>query len=174
MLWISRTDARGVPVDPRLVEAAYAKIDDLFRFRWSEFQDEARRLELIEAAVHRASRARKRSPVSDPAAYLFRTFSNLLDEEIERERRTLRGNTEFLENLPASRGSCPERDLHEQIHRRQILDAMDEETRWIWTRRLYGYQVQEIAAELNVTPDCLSTRLRRGLQQALGKLSNRR
>jgi DNA-directed RNA polymerase specialized sigma24 family protein len=168
-LWVSPVDPDGNRVDPQFIDAAYAKAEDLLRYRAHDLRDDALRQELIEKAVHRASRAKKRDPVRDYAAYLFSVFARLADAEVGREKRFVAVDADCLENLAARR---QERRLpvEEDIQQRQVLDAMEERTRWAWSRRLSGYEVQEIAAELNISADCLSTRMRRGLKAAAARL----
>ena len=168
-LWINPIDAIGSRVDQQFIDAAHLKAQDLMRYRAHELRDEAVRLDLIEAAVHRASRARKREPVRDFGAYLFSVFARLVDSKIDLENRLVTVDADCLEDFAAqysNRGS----GIEEDIHQGQILDAMEESTRWAWSRRLCGYEVQEIAAELNISADCLSTRMRRGLKAAAAKL----
>lgn len=165
--WISPTDERGIPVDKRFADAAYRKANDLRRYRSRELRDDAIRANLVETAVYRCSRAEREEPLTDVAGYLFRTFKRLVDEWIVRDQRIQHHPDEQLDryNSPSSFV-----DVEEAVARREALDAMDPESRWAWERRLVGFQVQEIARELNITPDCLSTRLRRGMEQAAGRL----
>lgn len=167
-IWISEIDPTGQPVDPAFIEAGYRKEKDLFRLRRREFPDDARVASLIEEAVYRASRAVRKEPVRDAGGYLYRVYVNLLDEEIAKQVRTVSGEDRLLEHLANLSSATP--DITEQIYGRELLDAMDPETRFVWERRLLGYEVQEIAREINVTPDCLSTRLRRGAKEAMKTL----
>jgi DNA-directed RNA polymerase specialized sigma24 family protein len=167
-IWISEIDPTGQRVDPAFIEAAYRKENDLFRLRRREFPDDARVADLIEEAVYRASRAVRNEPVRDPGGYLYRVYSNLLDEEIVKEIRTVNSEDQFLEHLAGSANLTT--DVTDQIYGRQLLEAMDPETRFVWEKRLLGYGVQDIAREIEVTPDCLSTRIRRGTKEALKRL----
>ena len=168
-LWINPVDASGNRVDQQFIDAAHAKAQDMMRYRAHELRDEAVRFDLIEAAVHRASRAKKREPVRDFAAYLFSIFARLVDAKIEVEKKVVSVDADCLEDF-AARRSDRGTAIEEAIHQSQILDAMEESTRWAWSRRLCGYEVQEIAAELNISADCLSTRMRRGLKAAAARL----
>jgi DNA-directed RNA polymerase specialized sigma24 family protein len=168
-LWINPVDKTGKSVDQKFIDAAKLKAPDLMRYRARELRDGAVRLNLIEAAVHRASRARKREPVHDFGAYIFTVFTRLVDTKIEVEKRLVSVDADCLEDFSAQQ-SDQDPGIDEAIHQGQILDAMEESTRWAWSRRLLGYEVQEIAAELNISADCLSTRMRRGLKAAAAKL----
>jgi DNA-directed RNA polymerase specialized sigma24 family protein len=172
-IWVNPVDAKGTSVDERFIDAAYDKADDLMRYRANELRDEALRLNLIERAVHRASRAKKREPVRDFAGYVYSVFTRLVDVEVSRERRLVLVDADCLEDFAARNGENSD-DIDDDIQQDQILGAMDESTRLAWSRRLSGYEVQEIAAELNITPDCLSTRMRRGLRAATAKLFRHR
>jgi DNA-directed RNA polymerase specialized sigma24 family protein len=168
-IWINPTDSEGNAVDARFINAAYEKADTLMRYRANELRDDAVRLDLIESAVHRASRAKKREPVRDFAAYVFSVFTRLVDIEVDRERRFVSVDADCLEDLAARNGGTSD-DTDDKLQRDQVLGAMEESMRLAWSRRLSGYEVQEIAAEFNVSPDCLSTRMRRGLSAATAKL----
>ena len=167
-IWIRETDPTGLPVDPAFIAAAYRKEKEFFRLRRREFPDDARVASLIEEAVYRASRAVRNEPVRDPGGYLYRVYANLLDQEIGKEVPTVSHEDAFLERLDSS-GSAKS-DLTERIYGRELLDAMDPDIRLVWERRMVGYQVKEIAKEINVSPDCLSTRIRRGTKEALKRL----
>jgi hypothetical protein len=54
--------------------------------------------------------------------------------------------------------------IHNQLVLRTVMDAMDPNTLQIFTWRLYGYSMNEIAKELSVTPNCVSVRLTRSLK----------
>ncbi|HEX4231683.1 MAG TPA: hypothetical protein VHZ07_23645 [Bryobacteraceae bacterium] len=69
-----------------------------------------------------------------------------------------------IRSAPAKSTELP--DLDRGILRGQILKVMPPEDRWAWERRLAGFEVQEIAADLNISPDCLSTRMRRAAKEA--------
>jgi DNA-directed RNA polymerase specialized sigma24 family protein len=97
----------------------------------------------------------------------------LVDARIDRENKVEQHETTRIDRLLSRNTGSTVSDIEVAIARREVLDAMDQETRWAWTRRLYGYEVQEIAAQLDISPDCLSTRLRRGIREAAEKLMRR-
>jgi DNA-directed RNA polymerase specialized sigma24 family protein len=167
-IWIRETDPTGLPVDPAFIAAAYRKEKVFFRLRRREFPDDARVASLIEEAVYRASRAVRNEPVSDPAGYLYRVYVNLLNQEIAKEVPTVIRENAALELLASVAAEKP--DVTEKIFWRELLDAMDPETRSVWEQRMVGFKVQEIAGRINVSPDCLSTRIRRGTKEALKRL----
>jgi DNA-directed RNA polymerase specialized sigma24 family protein len=171
--WIRNVDDRGNAVDQCFVDAAYQKVADFRRYRRNDLRDDAVRAEIVEQAVYRSSRAQKTEPVRDVPGYIFRTFMRLVDEHIGRENRLECHDAPKLDQLLQREGNSTVTDIETAIARREVLDAMDGETRWACTRRLCGYEVQEIAAELNISPDCLSTRLRRGIREAAEKLIRR-
>ena len=78
--------------------------------------------------------------------------------------------------VPASFLGEPE--IEDQVYSRELLDVMrevmDDKTIWAWERRMLGYRLEEIAAELNVSADTLSTRLRRGRDAARKRLAGRK
>jgi DNA-directed RNA polymerase specialized sigma24 family protein len=58
-------------------------------------------------------------------------------------------------------------NVENAIVRREILDAMPAEDRCIWERRLLGYRVQQIAADMNVSPKCISMRMKRAIDRVI-------
>ena len=168
-IWLSAVDPRGIAVDPRFIETAYRKEDEFFRYRVDKLKDEAVVANLVEEAVYSASRAAKKEPLRDVAGYLFRVFSNLADKEIARAPQTVNCEPLLLEN--SSRAATENaQQIINQIQVREILDEMDPDLRWAIMRRTLGYEVQEIAKALNISPDCLSTRMLRGLKETLQRL----
>jgi hypothetical protein len=170
--WIHPVDEKGCNVDVRFAEAAYQKARDLRQYRAQELLDEAVRAELVEKAVYAVSRATK-SPILDVKAYVFTTFARLVDERISRDNRLGIEPTDRLEELPEPLTHTRPASLEDRVYRREVLDAMRPEDRELWERRMVGYQIEELAHELNVSPDCLSARARRGLEYALRKLKDR-
>lgn len=173
--WIRPVDDRGVDVDPTFAEAAYEKARDFRLYRAQDLRDEAVRADLVERAVYAASRARKRDFIRDTKAYLFATFARLVDEQIKRDRGL---EHKAPGEIDGYRGAIPPSasaaSIDEVILQQQILDAMSPDDRVIWKRRLIGYDVNEIAAELNITPNCLSVRIKRGVEEVRHILRSRR
>jgi DNA-directed RNA polymerase specialized sigma24 family protein len=168
-IWLKDVDGDGRTVDPRFIEAGYRKENEFFRYRSDKLRDKAIIANLIEEAVYRASRANNQKPLRDVGGYLFKVFSRLADREIARSPRAFSCETGSLDNL---RGCPPEPHHHvlNRIHVREILDAIEPDLRWAVERRILGYEVQEIASEIQISADCLSTRMRRGLKCALKRL----
>ena len=171
--WIHPVDEKGFKVDKRLAKAAYQKARDLRHYRADELLDDAVRAELAETAVYIASRAKKSFPVLDAKAYVFKTFARLVDERIAKDNRLVVQATARLEELPEPVSHVWLDSLEDQVYRREVLDAMRPEDRQLWEKRMLGYELEELARELNVTPDCLSARARRGFEYALRKLNER-
>jgi DNA-directed RNA polymerase specialized sigma24 family protein len=168
-IWLRDVDSRGKSVDPRFIEVGYQKEDDFFRYRSDKLNDEAVVANLVEEAVYRASRADKKEPIRDVGGYLFRVFSNLADREIARALHMFSCEAEVLANLPCPHTEAAKHIL-DRIEFRETLDQMPPDMRWAFVRRKFGFEVQEIAKEMNISPDCLSTRMRRALKQTLERL----
>ncbi len=86
-LWVNPKDEFGNLADPIFVEAAFEILEELLQYRAAELQDESRALELIEKAVHAASRSRKGQNIRDAAAYLFRVLRGSRAEADGRKAR---------------------------------------------------------------------------------------
>ena len=158
-LWISPVDERNLPVDPVFIQAANHVGVNFFLYRARELNDESLALELAEKAVHRASRAKKCGPLRDAAAYLARTFSNLVDYELERARRF----TDLSEGVMRALGRNKARgnEFEQSVESRELVDSLDEEMQFVVWRLYWGFSVGEIAKELGITPNTLSKRLSR-------------
>jgi RNA polymerase sigma factor (sigma-70 family) len=171
-LWISPVDDQGCPADPAFLRAAEHIGGDFFRYRAREINDPSHAMELAERAVHQASRAKKKRPVEDPVAYLFRTFTNLVDDEIERSKRLCSFSDEHLHIIgPCSAASSPVR-IERTILWREILDSVDPTMQWVLWRLYWGFSINEIADELGIPPNTLSkrlSRLRKQLKKALDR-----
>lgn len=175
--WIGSVDEHGAMVDKRFAQAAYEKIRDFRRYRAQELLDEAVRADLVEKAVYAASRANRSEPVRDVKAYLFTTFARLVDERITKERDLEHASLSELERLHAVHsGFTTQRptSVENAIVRREILDAMGSEDRCIWERRLLGYGVQQIAADMNVSAKCMSMRMKRAVDRVTDTLRRHR
>jgi hypothetical protein len=170
--WIPVVDESGAEVDKRFAEAAYEKIRDFRSYRSQELLDEAVRANLVEKAVYAASRAEKLEPVRDVKAYIFATFARLVDECIAKERETEHASPSELERLQVARDGPAQQQtkVEKAILQGQVLDAMVAEDRRIWERRLLGYRVHQIAADMNVSAKCISMRMRRAIDRAAESL----
>ena len=178
--WIRPVDEEGQPVDPELAQVAYSKGEELRVYRRRELTDDAVRADLVERAVYTTSRIRRSTDIQEPAGYILTTFSRMVDRYIARANARLQtAESELLDRYHSgapvlSRSVTPE-DLDNAVLAEQIINAIPaDEDRWCWKCRLLGYEVQEIASDLNVSPECLSMRMRRSAKKALARLNRRR
>src|SRR6266404_5211845 len=118
-LWVNPKDEFGNLADPIFVEAAFEILEELLQYRAAELQDESRALELIEKAVHAASRSRKGQNIRDAAAYLFRVFQHLVDAEIDRSHKFVPLNDDLLHKRADGQ---EEPDLEEDLGRRLTVE----------------------------------------------------
>ena len=168
-IWLHEIDPDGRRVDPRFIEAGYGKEQEFFRYRADKLRDEAVIANLVEEAVYRASRAKKTEPVSDIGGYLFRVFANLADREISRNPRIVSCEPVLADDL--RRSWCHAgKQIVDRVQVREIFEAMEPALRWAVERYTLGYGLEEIANEMDVSADCLSKRIRRGLKYTLKRL----
>lgn len=165
VLWVSPVDDQAIPVDPVFLTAAERIGADFFCYRARELNDDSRALELAERAVHKASRARKSRPVEDPVAYLFRTFTNLVDAELERSRRFLSLSDDVMRAVGRREITEVQQEMVRAVEWREVLNSVDETMQFVLWRLYWGFSVKEIAAEIGVTPNTLSQRLSRTRKQ---------
>jgi RNA polymerase sigma factor (sigma-70 family) len=163
-IWIRPSDDLGNPVDLRLEEAAYAMEEAALAYRRDELGDETCAVMLLEAAVHMGSRSGPRERLRNPVAYLRRIFVRLVDAEIENRRCLV-----SIEDLTIDQQFFAKDGQAEDIERSLLVEAllerMDSQTRDIVEARSLGKSVSEIALGLGVTPNCVSQRLKNGLER---------
>jgi len=158
-------DDQAIPVDPVFLAAAERIGADFFCYRARELNDDSRAMELAERAVHKASRARKSRPVEDPVAYLLRTFTNLVDAELERSRRFLSLSDDVMRAVGRRELSEVQQEMDRSMEWREVLDSVDETMQFVLWRLYWGFSVKEIADEIGITPNTLSQRLSRTRKQ---------
>lgn len=160
LLWVSPVDSTGTSADPMFLQAAEAIGGDFVQYRAHDVNDPSRSLELAERAVYLASRAKKKRPVEDAVRYLFRTFTNLVDHEIDRRRRFVPLDDDRLRTVVQRRDEESEA-IEQSITWREALETLDPKMRWVLWRLYWGFSVNEIADQLGISPNTLSQRIRR-------------
>lgn len=173
-LWVSPIDENNQPADPAFVDAAYRIGSGFLLYRARELNDDGRAIELVERAVHLASRARKARPVNEPAAYLFRTFTNLVDAELARCRRILPLTDEHLCEIASRAAPKMEDEIDRETDWKRILESLDDTTRMVYERLRQGLKVWEIALEMGIKPNTLVKRIHRARKELKNTLDRER
>jgi DNA-directed RNA polymerase specialized sigma24 family protein len=168
LIWIPKTDAKGTVADPLFAKVAYDRQNEFFRYRAEEFADPAARADLLEQAVFRASKAKTKAPLEDRQRYLFRTYQSLVDEAIAGTVKTIPAEPFVFESLTAKRNA--EQEIYDALRKREALEAMPEDSRTVWEKRILGFTFDEIAEELHESADTLNMRARRGVKEAIERL----
>jgi len=169
LIWLSEVDPEGRPVDPLIMELGYQKELELARYRATEMTDKAEVASLIEEAVYRTSKASAQRTISNPASYLFRTYTNLVDGKLRRTVKSFGMEAQVLEQV-ANSGRDPEHTMVKNLTRQKLVECMDEKGRALWERHLLGYELDELAVEEGQSVDYLGKRLRRATERALRRL----
>jgi hypothetical protein len=172
LIWLGDVDPDGHPLQPSIRELAYQKETELARYRASEMTDEAEIASLIEEAVYRTSKAASERAINDPASYLFRTYTNLVDRALQRTVKAFGMESQLLAQIAKSEDDS-ERALVRGLTRQEVIESMDEKGRGLWERHILGYELEELAAEEGQTADYLGKRLRRAAERALRRLFSR-
>jgi RNA polymerase sigma factor (sigma-70 family) len=133
-------------------------------YRQGELRDEEVAVTLLEAAVHIGSRAALRVPLTNPSGYLRKIFTRLIDDEIDRRRRLVSIEAAGTDQRLAARNGSRE-DIERALLVEALLERMDSATRQVVEARLVGMSVEEIANQLGVTTNCVSQRLKNGLER---------
>ncbi len=171
LIWIPEVDENGERPDPVFVEAAYENQDKFFRYRKEEFSDPSVRANLLEKAVFRVSKARKRKTLEDPASYLFVAYSALVDDFLGSSVRLLSRDPHNLAIIADANNRVDvEGEANDAIFKRQLIDAMPDEARWIWQRSIAGFSLDELSKEVSVSREALNLRARRGAKGVYRRL----
>jgi DNA-directed RNA polymerase specialized sigma24 family protein len=173
-LWVADRDEKGVPVDPRFVQAAYALEPTLFSYRRRELGCESITATLVQASVNAASRAAHSQPVSNPVGYLLTTFTRKVDKQLANADREVPVEDDFIEDINSREESknYVVRILENRILLQQVKDQMHEWTRQVLNMRIAGYSIEEIARDLGEPANRVSVRYLRGVAKAVERLSN--
>lgn len=168
LIWLAEVDPNGRRLHPQIEEAVYRQQSRLAQYRARELGDQAQIATLIEEVAYRVSEVASGRTLEDPAGYLFRTYSNLVDATLRRTIKSFGLEQDMLSHLAQTNN--PEDEIHAELTRRQMLDCMDEKGRELWERNLLGYTIGELAVQEGQTGDYVGKRLRRALQGALRRL----
>jgi len=147
---------------------ACRNLTELARYRASEITDEAEIESLIEEAAYRASRAAHEKTLDNPASYLFKIYTHLVDRKLRRTVKHFGMEAQVLSQIAHS--GNPEITLVNSLTREKVFNSMDEKSRDLWERRLVGYGLDELAAEEGQSVDYLGKRLRRATERAMRRL----
>ena len=173
--WIHDKDKKGQPLDEAMLKAAEEIGPSLTRYRQQEIDCESTSNVMLQSAVEAASKATRNTEIENPPGYLTSVYKRIVDKFLERQKRLVPVDEDYLEDLANSGpGASFEEVIHNRLLLEQLLNAMDTETRQICQWRLQGYSVNEIAKELGITPNCLSVRYTRGLKKAVGQVMHSR
>jgi DNA-directed RNA polymerase specialized sigma24 family protein len=157
-LWIAPFDRDGHIVDPSLIEAAQQIKDAFFRYRRTLLRDEAVILDLIEKAVHRASRSRNGRALDNPVPYLFRIFMHLANAEIRKECLLV----PLKDRVLYRRADCDvPPDLDEALDRRMAIEKLTPRMYRLLMARSMDVSIRQIAEAGGVKPNTIYKRISR-------------
>jgi RNA polymerase sigma factor (sigma-70 family) len=165
--WIRDKDRTGQPIDESILKTAEEMAPTLTRYRQQEIDCESTSNDMLQAAVEAASKATTRDQIENRHGYLASIYRRIVDKFLERDKKFVPVDEDFLEDL-ANAG--PSQSFEDMIHNRLLLErllkSMDPETRQICNWRLEGYSEKEIAKLMGTTPNAISMRYTRGFKKA--------
>ena len=165
--WIHDKDRKGQPLDKNILRTAEEIAPALTRYRQQEIDCESTSNDMLQSAVEAASKATRNNHIENPPGYLTSIYKRIVDKFLDRERKLVAVDEEFLEDLAnAGQSSSFEDVIHNRLLLERLLDAMDPETRQICSWRLEGYSEAEIAKLLKTTSNAVSVRYTRGFKKA--------
>ena len=97
--WIHDKDKKGQPLDENVVKAAEEIAPTLTRYRQQEIDCEATSNEMLQSAVEAASKGVRRNNIANLRGYLTSIYKRIVDKFLEREKRLIPVDDEFLEDL---------------------------------------------------------------------------
>jgi DNA-directed RNA polymerase specialized sigma24 family protein len=159
-VWVNEFDSEGRRADPAFIKAVLKIGSDLLLYRATELQDESLARQLLEEAVHNATRSRNGQAVDNPEAYLATTYRNRVDEEIERSHKFVPLDERVLyrriDSLPG-----PNYNYDEDIERRRAIGTLAPLMQEIAVGLLLGWTIRELADQMSKKPDALYQQLSR-------------
>ena len=174
-LWISQTDEHGNRVSSEVVEAAHRIWDRVLQYLRCTGQDVAPAAEILEAACHSVSRtvrrSLKRNSVRNLDSYLLWAFIRKHNRRMIRE-----GRIQYVESLEslAKVNSEPQSDwvtvLEDEIHLKQLLCYLDERTRDMLMRRIWGDSWADIGKRLGISAHNAEVQFANGIKKARERL----
>jgi DNA-directed RNA polymerase specialized sigma24 family protein len=173
--WLPDTDETGKPYDPEILDAARKIGPSFFRFRERELGCESLANAFAQEAVAAVSKAKHGRPIENPSGYLVAVFTRKVNKFLARQAKSVAVDGPVLEGLMGTASSAAYKNapIERHISMIEAMNAMDDEIRNIFSRRLMGYTMSEIADEQSVAPNYLSVRYSRGLQRTIKKLNSR-
>jgi Arc/MetJ family transcription regulator len=172
-IWLGDTDPDGNPLHEDVKTVAYEKVHEMTRYRSRELSDKAEVSLLFEEAAYRTSKAASKSEISDLAAYLWRTYKNLVDQTLGRAVKLYGVEEEMLAQIAEQKFETEEA-LIDHLTCQKFLALMDSSGRDLWVRRITGFSIKEIATQENQNSEYLGKRLRRAIERALRRLTSER
>jgi RNA polymerase sigma-70 factor (ECF subfamily) len=135
------------------------------KFPWLDGIDD-----VIQDTYIRLFRTLKRDSVKSPKAFLFRTAHNLIYDLFRRKQVVaFESLTEIAESFVLDKGNPVPNQVSEQEELTMLSSAIEElpkGCRRVMTLRfVYGLKTQEIAEELNLSPNTVKAHLAKGIQR---------
>jgi DNA-directed RNA polymerase specialized sigma24 family protein len=171
-LWIRNPDNRGNEVDQRLIMAAGRVWDRARLIVIRYLGDDTDAPQIVETAVHAASRTQEANCVRSLEAYLLRSIAREALRYRRKQNRITYFDSGELENLL----SGPSEDLEKRIDDARRLDRvyafMDVRTRRICDLRRLDYDWRGIARSLGyANGHSAEVQFRKGVQTALKRMT---
>ena len=161
------TDEFGV-ICPEVYRAAGELWPQAEGFVHSKLRDCPAGMQLMLKAAATVSRKRREQPdqIRDLKAYLWTTFKHFIFDEVEKGNRY---EPLELEQQPENDVRGPSDALDDQILIEEVMAQMDDWTRRVFELRVLGYQFEDIAHMLKMSPHLLRSKFHKEIK----KLSRR-
>ena len=161
------TDEFGV-ICPEVYRAAGELWPQAEGFVHSKLRDCPAGMQLMLKAAATVSRKRREQPdqIRDLKAYLWTTFKHFIFDEVEKGNRY---EPLELEQQPENDARGPSDALDDQILIEEVMAQMDDWTRRVFELRVLGYQFEDIAHMLKMSPHLLRSKFHKEIK----KLSRR-
>jgi RNA polymerase sigma factor (sigma-70 family) len=169
--WFHDRDKQGQPLNQNILKTAEEIAPLLSRYRKNEIDCESTANDILQDAIEAASNATRRRRIANPAGYLVSIYKRLVDKFLERTKKLIPFDDQFLEELAnAERASSGEEWMHNHLILEKLMKLMDPDTRQICRWRLEGYSESQIANRLGISANTVCVRFTRGLKEAASEL----
>jgi hypothetical protein len=173
-LWLSSVDRNGKQIHPDVLAAAKEIGNNFFAYRHGEIQCESLANSIVQNTVEWTSRRHKRKAIANSREdhlhrYLTTAYRRNVDKFLLRQSRIMPVGSERLERSAQHRRHCREVDnITGRILFREIIEMMKPEARSVFSYRLAGYDMSDIAVHLGAkSRRYMAQRYFRGLQAAV-------
>lgn len=173
-LWLSPIDRHGREIHADVIQSAEAIGNSFFIYRQGEIQCESVSNALVQNTVEWTSRIHRKRTIDNLHAYLLQAYRKNVDKFLNRQGfcsaqgRTMAVPDDRLEPSRKYRTRCREVERIEgRVLLREITEMMKPEAQAVFSYRIQGHNMDDIAQHLGANRRYMAKRYFRGLAAAV-------